>query len=148
MTSSGGGGTTPLIRLSPSLPPVNPLRDVSSTSAEEAAKEGLIPKPNGEGGCDKNEANTECTKVFKPSALAREGREGGGGGEATLALTLTGVAEGDTEGAEEVGVATDERFLPLATKDLQCFKYSNISSFDQELHSLHLFSTEHKTFLQ
>ena len=57
---------------------------------------------------------TQKEQVFKPSSLAREGREEGG--EATLALTLTGVADGDTEGAEEVGVATDERFLPLATK--------------------------------
>ena len=47
------------------------------------------------------------------------------GGEATLALTLTltGVAEGNTERAE-VGVATDERFLSLDTRDLRCFKYS------------------------
>ena len=86
------------------------------------------------------------TKFLRPSSLARDGREVEG--EATLALTLTDVAEGDAEGAEEVGVATVERFLPLATKDLRCLRYSNISSVDQELHSLHLFSTKHKTFLK
>ena len=108
--------------------------------------EGLVPKLDV--GCDKNEANTECTKFFKPSSLASEGRdEGGGGGEVTLALTLAGVTEGDTEG-EEVGVATVERFLPFETKDFLCFSYSNISSADQELRSLNLVSTEHNTFLQ
>ena len=83
-----------------------------------------------------------------PQTFLASKRGKGRGGEATLALTRTGVAEGDTKGAEEVGVATDERFLPLATKDLRCLRYSNTSSVDQELHSLHLFSTEHKTFLQ
>ena len=62
------------------------------TSAQGAGNEGLVPKLDV--GCDKKEANTKCTKFFKPSPLASEGREEGG--EATLALTLTGVAEGDT----------------------------------------------------
>ena len=38
----------------------------------------IIPKLNGETGCDKYEANTKCIKNFKPSSLAKE-REGKGG---------------------------------------------------------------------
>ena len=142
-----GATGRPLIRLSPSLPPANPPRDMSGASAEGAGRKGLVPRL--ELGCDKKETKTECTKVFKPFLLAREGREETG--EATLlalTLILTGVTEGDTEGEADVGVATEECFLPLETNDFLFLRYSSISSVDQELHSLHLVSTEHKTSQQ
>ena len=60
------------------------------------------------------------TFLASKSGKGKEGKVWGGGATLSLTLTLTGVAEGDTEGAEEVGVATDERFLPLATKDFRC----------------------------
>ena len=59
-------------------------------------------------------------------------------GEATwlgLALSVIGVADGDTEGGAEVVVATDERFFPFKTNDLRYLTYSNIDSVDQSLHS-------------
>ena len=94
-----GATGRPLIRLSSSLPPADPLRDTLGTSAEGAATNGLVSKIIL--GWDKKDANTEWTKDFKPSSLAREGRAETG--EVTwLALLVT-----FTEGGAEVGVATN-----------------------------------------
>ena len=52
-----GATRRPLSKLSPPLPPADPLRDTSGTSAEGAGRKGLVPRL--EIGCDKKEADTE-----------------------------------------------------------------------------------------